>query len=247
MPTKELLSLFPVFDAIFTEENLSRAAEKLGVSQSAVSQSLARLRQLTDDELFESTGRGMRPTPRALLMIGHVRAALAEADAVARPLALDLSTLNRTFHVDVGAGYDCIIVPLIFPDIEAEAPQVRINVTSLRAVDPSHALRSGEVDIAFDFMAPTAHGIRCQSLGPSPAVVIARKEHPLAAQGLDQAAYFAARHAQLTWTRPAGPSGLALELQRIGRSVRLNPGSSRFGATGAATGSTVSGAKPKSG
>lgn len=211
MPTKELLSLFPVFDAIFTEENLSRAAEKLGVSQSAVSQSLSRLRLLTKDELFESTGRGMRPTPRAILMIPHVRAALAEAQAVATPADLDLSVLNRTFNVDIGAGYDCMLVPLIYREVEAQAPLVKLNVTSIRAVDPSNALRSGEVEIAVDFMRPTSHGIRSQSLPSSPAVVIARKDHPVLARGLDQASYFGARHAQLNWTRPAGPSGLALE------------------------------------
>lgn len=238
MPTKELLSLFPVFDAIFTEENLSRAAEKLGVSQSAVSQSLARLRQLTDDELFESTGRGMRPTPRALLMIGHVRAALAEAYAVARPFTLDLTTLNRTFSIDAGAGYDCILVPLLLREVEAEAPQVRLNITSIRALDPSHALRSGEVDIAFDFLRPTTQGIRCQSLAPSPAVVITRKGHPVCASGLDQATYLAARHAQLNWTRPIGASGLSIELQRIGYNLNVTvslPTLSGLGATVAAT------------
>lgn len=238
MPTKELLSLFPVFDAIFTEENLSRAAEKLGVSQSAVSQSLARLRQLTDDELFESTGRGMRPTPRALLMIGHVRAALAEAYAVARPVALDLTTLSRTFNIDAGAGYDCILVPLLFRAIEAEAPRVRLNITSIRALDPSHALRSGEVDIAFDFLQPTTPGIRCQSLAPSPAVVITRKGHPACASGLDQITYLAARHAQLNWTRPIGASGLTMELQRIGHNLNVAvslPTLPGLGATVAAT------------
>ena len=163
----------------------------------------------------------MRPTPRAMLMITHVRAALAEAQAVARPMALDLMTLRRTFTVDAGAGYDCIMVPLIFREIEAQAPLVRLNVTSIRAVDPSNALRSGEVDIAFDFMPPTQPGIRCQSLAPSPAVVIARAGHPVVAQGLDQAKYFAARHAQLNWSRPVGASGVALELQRIGRSVNV--------------------------
>jgi DNA-binding transcriptional LysR family regulator len=221
MPTKELLSLFPVFDAIYSEENLSRAAEKLGVSQSAVSQSLARLRQLTSDELFLSTGRGMRPTPRAILMITHVRAALAEAQAVARPKELDLATLSRTFNIDVGAGYDCIMVPLIFREIEREAPHVRLNISSIRAVDPSNALRTGDIDVAFDFMPPTAQEIRCQSLAPSPAVVIARTEHPALVGGLDEKTYFAARHAQLNWSRPEATSGLALELRRIGRNVNV--------------------------
>jgi len=221
MPTKELLALFPVFDAIFTEENLSRAAEKLGVSQSAVSQSLARLRQLTADELFQSTGRGMRPTPRAMLMIHHVRAALAEAQAVARPQSLELSTLERTFHVDVGAGFDCILVPLIFQEVDAQAPRVKLNITSLRAIDTSNALRSGDVDIAFDFMPPTAAGIRFQSIAPSPVVVIARQDHPQLTQGLNESQYLSMRHAQLNWHRTAGPSGIALELLRTGRSVNI--------------------------
>ena len=72
MLNREMLTLIPVFDAILSEGSLSRAADRLGVTQSAVSQALARLRKLANDELFENTGRGVRPTPRAQEMARHV-------------------------------------------------------------------------------------------------------------------------------------------------------------------------------
>ena len=94
MSDRELLTLIPVFDAIISEGNLSRAAERLGVTQSAVSQALARLRKLTNDPLFESHGRGVRPTPRALEIAGHARAALTHANAAFTPKTLDIASLN---------------------------------------------------------------------------------------------------------------------------------------------------------
>ena len=97
MSDRELLALIPVFDAIMSEGNLSRAAERLGVTQSAVSQTLARLRKLTSDPLFESHGRGVRPTPRALEIADHARAALMHASAAFTPKTLDIANLKRTF------------------------------------------------------------------------------------------------------------------------------------------------------
>ena len=104
MSDRELLALIPVFDAIMSEGNLSRAAERLGVTQSAVSQALARLRKLTSDPLFESHGRGVRPTPRALEIADHARAALMHASAAFTPKTLDIASLKRTFVIDFGAG-----------------------------------------------------------------------------------------------------------------------------------------------
>ncbi len=103
MPAREMLTLIPVFDAVLTEGSISRAAMRLGVTQSAVSQSLARLRKLAGDELFEATGRGVRPTPRALVMARHLQAALAEVNEAFSPKEIELTTLNRTFVLDIGA------------------------------------------------------------------------------------------------------------------------------------------------
>ncbi len=220
MTTKELLGLLPVFDAIFVEGNLSRAAERLGVSQSAVSQSLARLRHITSDELFQSTGRGMRPTPRALLMVRHVRASLAEAAMAAMPRDVDLAKLERTFTIDIGAGFDALLVPGLYSQVTRQAPLVKLDIVNTRAGDPANALRAGEIELALDFAPSTAPGIRSKSVLPSPMVVITRQAHPELASALTEAQYFSLKHVTVNWARSIAPNGIALELMRMGREVR---------------------------
>src|SRR5690242_15314278 len=69
--------LLSAFDAVMTDLNISRAAKRLGVTQSAVSQAIAKMRDLVDDDLFERTGHGVRPTPRAMELAEPVAQALA--------------------------------------------------------------------------------------------------------------------------------------------------------------------------
>src|SRR3979409_1923236 len=121
MPVQEMLPLIPVFDAILSEGSLSRAGERLGISQSAVSQALIRMRRLANDELFESTGRGVRPTPRALEMAKHLRAALLNTNAALAPTTIDAASLERTFVVDIGAGFDALVVPPLVKELAEKA------------------------------------------------------------------------------------------------------------------------------
>lgn len=220
MTTKELLGLLPVFEAVFAEQNLSRAAERLGVSQSAISQSLARLRQITSDELFQSTGRGMRPTPRALLMSRHVRNALAEAAMAARASELHLDTLDRTFLIEIGAGIDALIMPALHLEVARQAPRAKLHVTSQRLGEPGHALRAGEIELALDFARSNAPGINSQLLVASPLVVIARPNHPAIRTPLSEAQYLSLNQVTVNWGRSVAPSGFLLSLMRTGREIR---------------------------
>src|SRR5262245_30786321 len=111
MPVREMLALVPVFDAILSEGSISPAAQRLGGTQSAVSQSLARLRRLANDKLFEPTGRGVRPTPRALEMASYLHTALAQINAAIAPKEIDVGKLERTIVLDIGGGYDALILP----------------------------------------------------------------------------------------------------------------------------------------
>ena len=167
MLNREMLTLIPVFDAILSEGSLSRAADRLGVTQSAVSQALARLRKLANDELFENTGRGVRPTPRAQEMARHVYAALAQVNEAFTPRDIDLAKLERTFILDVGGGFDALVLPLLLPVVQREAPGLRLLVSNTRGGDLTKELKYGETELAFDFQACDADGIRCDLLGRS--------------------------------------------------------------------------------
>jgi DNA-binding transcriptional LysR family regulator len=218
MLNREMLTLIPVFDAILSEGSLSRAADRLGVTQSAVSQALARLRRLANDELFENTGRGVRPTPRALEMAQHVYAALAQVNEAFTPKHLDLAKLERTFILDVGGGFDALVLPPLLPVVQREAPGLRFLVSNTRGGDLTKELKYGETELAFDFQACDADGIRCDLLGRAEAVVLARPDHPALKKGVTEDLYFALPHVSLVWARSMAVSGVALELERMGRS-----------------------------
>ena len=199
MSDRELLALIPVFDAIMSEGNLSRAAERLGVTQSAVSQALARLRKLTNDPLFESHGRGVRPTPRALEIAGHARAALTHANAAFTPKTLDIASLKRTFVIDIGGGFDALLLPTLHKFLSKTAPDVRCLVSNTRGADLFSELKHGETELALDFQPTDAEGIRCERIGDDAAVVIARPEASRPEARPDQSALHASpsRHAGL--------------------------------------------------
>jgi DNA-binding transcriptional LysR family regulator len=221
MSDRELLTLIPVFDAIISEGNLSRAAERLGVTQSAVSQALARLRKLTNDPLFESHGRGVRPTPRALEIAGHARAALTHANAAFTPRTLDIASLKRTFIIDIGGGFDALILPKLYKVLAKSAPGVRCLVSNTRGGDLLSELKYGETELAFDFQPTDAEGISSERFGENTPVVVARPGHPALKQGLTKSLYLQLPHATLAWARSTVSSGVALELDRLGMQTKI--------------------------
>ena len=131
------LNLLAVFDAIAAEGNLSRAARKLGMSQPAMSNALARLREVVDDPLFVRTGRGMEPTPRARLIAEPIRQAL---DLIQNSLrldnAFDYASSRRTFTVAVEDYGEAVIMPRFMEWLSRVAPGVRVRIRP----EPGHAL-----------------------------------------------------------------------------------------------------------
>jgi DNA-binding transcriptional LysR family regulator len=91
MPTDADLNLLIALNALLSEGSVSRAAERLGLSESAMSRTLARLREATGDELLVRAGRAMVPTPRALALRERVKELVEEASAVLRPAGPNLN------------------------------------------------------------------------------------------------------------------------------------------------------------
>ena len=171
--------------------------------------------------MFENHGRGVRPTPRALEIAGHARAALTHANAAFTPKTLDIASLKRTFVLDIGGGFDALILPKLYKVLAKSAPGVRCLVSSTRGGDLLSELKYGETELAFDFQPTDAEGIRCERLGDDAVVVIARPNHPALGQGLTKPLYLQLPHAALVWTRSTVSSGVALELARMGVEVKI--------------------------
>src|SRR5680860_468910 len=93
------LNLLRVFDVVMTEQNLTRAANRLSVTQPAVSNALKRLRETVGDDLLIRTAYGVKPTPRAEALWPAVRRALSDLEAALIPEAFDVKTAQQTFHM----------------------------------------------------------------------------------------------------------------------------------------------------
>src|SRR5271167_3227046 len=93
------LNLLRVFDAIMEERSILRASQKVFLSQSAVSHSLARLRELLNDELFVRTAAGMQPTARALAMAPLIREALKSLETAIELPRFEPATSTKKFTI----------------------------------------------------------------------------------------------------------------------------------------------------
>ena len=122
------LNLFVVFDTIYSERNLTRASEVLNITQPAVSNALARLRQAFGDPLFVRTGRTMTPTPAAQNAIGPVQQALRQLRASVDQFGkFDPLTSQRTFHICLREASTAVLMPDLVRALRTLAPGVKVH------------------------------------------------------------------------------------------------------------------------
>jgi DNA-binding transcriptional LysR family regulator len=141
------LNLLRVFDVLLEERNATRAGVRLGLSQSAVSHALSRLRYLLEDELFVRDSRGLRPTPRSLELGPQVHSALSQLQAAFAPSTFDPATTERQFNLIAGPYACAILAPDLVARMSREAPTAALAIAEL-APDLLEQLDSRRADIA---------------------------------------------------------------------------------------------------
>lgn len=140
------LNLLVALDALLAERSVTRAAARIGLGQSAMSSTLARLRRLFDDELLTRSPEGMRPTPRALALAEPLRTALRQVQAlVRREEAFDPATVERRFTISLPDSTEVLLGPRLLAYLRAEAPGVQLL---LRAFDRATMLEDLDTDRA---------------------------------------------------------------------------------------------------
>ncbi|KGJ98406.1 hypothetical protein ND16A_0715 [Thalassotalea sp. ND16A] len=163
---------------LLKEKNISRAAEQLSISQSGMSKTLQRLRDLFDDPLFYRTSRGVIPTVRAKeleLLLPDVVAAL---ENIMISSSFDPKTSEKCFNISVPAILShSITLPLINHLIE-HAPNVRINEQQI-LLNPLPLLESGALDFAVHLQKPDDNNFAAISLGQVTPIIYAKQNHPL--------------------------------------------------------------------
>lgn len=173
------LNLLTVFDAIYAEGNLSKAAVKLAMSQPAMSNALSRLRAVLGDPLFLRTAKGMTPTPRARLLAEPVRHALdVIQNALRGNTQFDYHSSRRTFVIAVEDYGEAVIIPRFMDWVSEVAPGIRVRIRPERSAALTADLKDGNVDLAIDYFRVREPGFQNRHIMDDVLVSMVRQEHP---------------------------------------------------------------------
>jgi DNA-binding transcriptional LysR family regulator len=173
------LNLLVALEALLEERNVSRAAERLFITQSAMSKTLGRLRELFDDPLFIRKSSGMVPTPRAEQIAEQLPQLLQAVQGMFQPIEFDPLTYVGQFNLLVQGHMGTWLMPRLVDRLSRGAPGIRLRSVST-AVNPFELLDNGRLDFilhAERYKYPP--DFRLTTLGYAPPILLARKGHPL--------------------------------------------------------------------
>ena len=174
------LNLFIAFDVIYTEKNLTKAGQVLGITQPAVSNALSRLRELFGDDLFIRTSKGMIPTPVANQIIKDVRSALSLIqNTISETENFNPSITEMTFKISIGDSSEYRLLPLLIKELAEVAPKIKVETYLTPRKDAPRELASGTIDFSID---PPVHSdphLRHEKIYEEDYVMIVRKDHPI--------------------------------------------------------------------
>lgn len=189
------LNLLVVFQEVFQERQISSVAQRLGLSQPAVSNALARLRKSFDDELFVRTALGMQPTPLALQLAEPFANALASIrQALNQHEVFDPPTSKRQFTIamtDIGEVY---FMPLLVEQCSRLAPHIELSAVRVNMPDLKAEMEAGRVDLAIGAFESISGALYQRRLFSQDYVCMFRNGHPLAGAGMSMKDFLAARH-----------------------------------------------------
>jgi DNA-binding transcriptional LysR family regulator len=214
------LNLLRVFDVVMAERNLTRAAERLSITQPAVSNALKRLRESVGEDLLTRAATGVRPTPRAEALWPEVRTALGHLRAALSPGEFNPQTDAASFRIAMADATAALFMPPLVAQIESTEALASVRVLPLATRDPSEMLERGDADLAIGYFPETVSALTSQGsdsplrhahLHDSEYVCVMREGHPLAAGELTLDAFCAADHLLVNFAgRPYGLADQAL-------------------------------------
>lgn len=215
------LNLFVLFDALYRERSVTRVAVQLNLTQPAVSNALARLRQAFDDPLFLRTPDGMAPTPVAEGIVGDVREALALLQrSVGVNARFDPATSEKVFRLGMNDLAESLLLPGLRAIVSERAPRLSITSYYVNRDSAAEELKAGRSDLLLDAPVFNARDLEQQRLAAFPYVVAMRRGHPLARRKLTERAYLAAEHLHVS-SRRRGRGQVDIALHTRGRRRRV--------------------------
>ncbi|HET9931272.1 MAG TPA: LysR family transcriptional regulator [Polyangiaceae bacterium] len=201
------LNLLVVLRALLTERHVTRAAARVGLSQSATSHALARLRELYGDPLLVRSGRALSLTPRAARLLPAVERGLGELENTMRDEPeFQPSTARRTFTLGMADYLQALIIGPLLQKVAKRAPGIDLSVVvfpNLREL-----VESGSVDLALTVSSADLRGLSHEPLFEEGFMCMVRRGHPRIRKTLTLASYLAERHVAIA---PGGTPGTLVD------------------------------------
>ncbi len=219
------LNLLHVFDVVMVERHVTRAAERLSMTQSAVSNALNRLRRALGDQLFVKAPRGVDPTHRATELWLRIHSSIQHLQGSIRPPEFNASETRLKFRISVVDLMASLLAAHLYKSISTSAPHSAIHfVPHDEDQSPTRLIRA-EVDIAIGVRAPRLSVLQSIPLWSEPHVVVARHHHPLLTSPLSLSAFCEAKHLVVNLTGAEifeTPVDTALTNRGMSRNVQLS-------------------------
>ena len=203
------LNLLVYFDVLMREQNVTRAAEQLGITQPAMSNALKRLRELFNDPLLIRSSVGMKPTERALELQPQICKILSETQQVLGPKQLFKPlTSKRGFRIMASDYAEATLFPALIKNIRSEAPLITLDILTPSDVN-YHDLEQGRVDMAINRFDDIPESFHQKSVWTDTFSCLMSEKNPLV-NGFNLKNYLKAQH---IWVSKTG----------LGVSVGINP------------------------
>lgn len=209
------LNFLKVFDAVMQERNVTRAAEQLCISQSAVSNALAKLRAELKDELFIRTATGVNPTTRAEFIWPNVRAALKEVSGIRIHDEFVPKCARASFTLAASDYAQHYLLPPFIKHVMREAPSVSLSFKPYAMDRLEHMLREGDIDVATGILPNIGREFPNMVIEVIPYACVMRKDHPLASQPMTVENFANARHLRIS-VSDSGTSAIEGHLEGYG-------------------------------
>jgi DNA-binding transcriptional LysR family regulator len=231
------LNLLVTLDTVLAERSVARAARRLHVTPSAVSNALARLRADLRDPLLVRSGRGVVPTPRALALAPALARALRDLDHAIHGDAFDLATTDREFTLAIADVGQVVKLPGVVAQLGATMPRARLRVLSIDTLFALGGLAGPEIDVAIG-AGEKGPGVHAQALYQEHLVLVARADHPTVHRRVTKAQLNSLRHIEVQVAQGRGSRPVVVRYAELGVTREISVVVPTFTAAAAVAAST---------
>ncbi len=213
------LNLLKLFDALLKERNVTRAGQRLGLSQPAASRGLARLRHLLNDQLFVRTSKGLELTSRALDLSEPVASLLEDARSIVAPSVFEPASASGRFTIAAADHLALLFMPALLSKLALLAPGLDLEIPASSG-DNVNLVAQGGADMAIGVYHDLPARFYQRSLYDEDLVCLVRRNHPVIAQQLSLENFMSLSHISVIITGH-GKSTVDDALAQLGLSRRV--------------------------